>query len=333
MLSSLKRVREEEQEEGRSVRQRRLATSMGELEEMVLANRRITDSLVGDMEARVEVLEEELEHKVLEAVEKDKLLKVKKEAIKKMEIVQQAELKVIAVKLKNTEKKMEALENFEDAAMQTLVNPKVVEALGVIKRQEYKIFELERKLKDAEEKTAKSTLVRSTKEPVKSFMKKLSGINISVVRTGDNLKVNCQPNETNVQKSFRDFPNINSVRNIITQKPVETTEENKRDEIEEEDSEDSEEDLESPDEQVEMPEDVVTLAEAGDSDMEEVEFDPFWFCGPPSADLVKKKDADSKQDKKPKKDEEQMWKMEDGEDCADCFKNWVHECLVDILAF
>ena len=56
MLSSLKRVREEEQEEGRSVRQRRLATSMGELEEMVLANRRITDSLVGDMEASLEVL-------------------------------------------------------------------------------------------------------------------------------------------------------------------------------------------------------------------------------------------------------------------------------------
>ena len=72
MSSSLKRGREEEQEE-RRVRQRRLAASVGELEELVLANKRITQSVVGDMEARVEELKEELEEKVLEAEQKDRL--------------------------------------------------------------------------------------------------------------------------------------------------------------------------------------------------------------------------------------------------------------------
>ena len=332
MLSSLKRVREEEQEEGRSVRQKRLATSMGELEELVLANRRITDTLVGDMEARLEVLEEELEHKVLEAVEKDNLLQAKKEAIEEMEIVQEAEIEAIVVKIKNRDKKIEALENFEEAVMKTLVNPEVVDALGVIKRQEYKIFELERKLKDAEEKTIKSTLDRSTNEPVKSFMKKLSGINISVIRTGDNLKGKRQPNEPNFQKTF----NINNERNNSTQNPVETTEANKCDEIEEV----LEECFERADEKDEMPEDIVTLAEAGDLEVEDVEFDPFWFCGPPAADIVQKEDEKSKQDnmsEKEKKEDDskqdKMWEGKDGQDCGDCFKNWVHECLLDIHVF
>ena len=302
---------------------------MGELEELVLANRRITDTLVGDMEARLEVLEEELEHKVLEAVEKDNLLKVKKEAIKEMGIVQEAEIKQMAMKLKNGEKKIEAMEKFEAAVMKTLVNPEVVDALGIIKRQEYKIFELERQLKDAEEKTTKSTLGKSTNKPVKSFMKKLSGINISVVRTGDNLNGKYQPNEP-----------INIVGNGFTQNPVETAKANKRDEEEEDRLEDSEEGFEKTDEKFEMPEDVVTLAETDDSNVEEFEYDPFWFCGPPSADLVRKEDEKSKQDEMSEKEkkgeglkQDKMWEGEDGEDCGDCFKNWVHECIIDIHIF
>ena len=47
MLSSLKRVGEEENEEVRRVRQRKLADTMMELEELVVANMRITDDSKG----------------------------------------------------------------------------------------------------------------------------------------------------------------------------------------------------------------------------------------------------------------------------------------------
>ena len=47
MLSSLKRVGEEEKEEVRRVRQRKLADTMMELEELVEANLRITDDSKG----------------------------------------------------------------------------------------------------------------------------------------------------------------------------------------------------------------------------------------------------------------------------------------------
>ena len=89
MPGSMKRGREEDK---LMVQQRRLSTTMGELEELVLANRRITESLVGDIEARVEELEEELAKKVFEIELKDMPQKAKNEAIKEMETLHQAEV-------------------------------------------------------------------------------------------------------------------------------------------------------------------------------------------------------------------------------------------------
>ena len=83
------------------VQQTRLATTMGELEELVLANRRITESVVEDMEARVEELEEELARKVFETELMDMSQRAKNEAIKEMEIVHQAE--VAKLMLRNTD--------------------------------------------------------------------------------------------------------------------------------------------------------------------------------------------------------------------------------------
>ena len=110
--------------------------------------------------------------------------------------------------------------------------------------------------------------------------------------------------------------------------------------MEEDNCEVSEECFERADENVEMPKDVVTLAEAGDLEVEDDEFDPFWFCGPPAADPLQKEDEKSKQDKMSEKEitdedsnRDKMWEGEDGQDCGDCFKNWVHECLLDIHVF
>merc|ERR1712129_399897 len=76
----------------------------------------------------------------------------------------------------------------------------------------------------------------------------------------------------------------------------------------------------------------VTLNE---SESDDDEGDPFWFCGPPSDVLLKMNKVEQEtivrketKDSKEAVNEGRKRKREEGdEDCGDCFKKWVHECL------
>merc|ERR1712129_222564 len=82
----------------------------------------------------------------------------------------------------------------------------------------------------------------------------------------------------------------------------------------------------------------VTLNESENDEDEDDEGDPFWFCGPPSDVLLKMNKVEQEtivrketKDSKEAVNEGRKRKREEGdEDCGDCFKKWVHECLEDI---
>ena len=316
---------------------------MGELEELVLANRRITESVVGDMEARVEELQEKLEQKVLETKRMDVLLKGENETIKELKTDQKAEVEDMTAKLKNKEYKIKAMESFEEAVMKTLINPDVVEALDTMKKQQQKIYDLERKLQETRLKTNK--FLETEKEiPRENAIMKLRGINISVVKHGnDHNEREFTEQEklkgTNIPKSLSDFL---KTRNIdvgkSTAKPTDDLEEENKVEMGEDDSDEdySEEEEDWKEENIEkkdldetycykaegekkQPAEAFTLKELDAQEVEEEDFNPFWFCGPPAVLRI--------DGQKPAK----MWRGEEGEDCGDCAKNWVHHCLQDIL--
>merc|ERR1719319_1250240 len=86
----------------------------------------------------------------------------------------------------------------------------------------------------------------------------------------------------------------------------------------------------------------VTLNESeSDEEDEDDEGDPFWFCGPPFDILLKMNKVEQetvvrKETKGENKDSKEAInegrkrkREEDDEDCGDCFKKWVHECLED----
>ena len=363
-----------------------LDSTMGELEELVLANRRVTDALVADMEARLELLEEELEQEVVEGEEGASMMKVKNDAFKELESVQLAKLEEMNIKLRNEGRKVEALEGFQDALMKTLLTPNVVEALDTMKRQENKIIDLDRKLKDVEEKINKSVMNRSgnntTKDSEDVPKLKLRGLKISVSRAVNqhkeiDLKMQKKQNVStpapklieNVLKS-----EVMNTKNIVAKQDV-SMEQNHLEIVESDvgywdemcevrkELENVHEDLETTKEYVHIVDDK---EDTENYDVKDEQFNPFWFCGPPSEDVkiaqvVEPKVNNSKsmemsvdQSKvvRPNVDEskvigpnvdkmwkveegdgprnvDKMWKVEEGDDCGDCSNNWVHQCLLD----
>ena len=230
--------------------------------------------------------------------------------------------------------------------MKTLINPDVGEALDTIKKQQQKIYDLERKLQETRPKTNK--FVESDKEiPTGNAMMKLRGINISVVKHGNNhneseFTEQEKQKENSIPKNLADFL---KTRNIgvskFTAKPTNDLEEENKVEIGEDDSDEdySEEEEDWKEKNFEkkdldneyfkkaevdenLPAEALTLKELDDQEAEEEDFNPFWFCGPPAGAPVLRDDG-----QKPAK----MWRGEEGEDCGDCAKNWVHHCLQDIL--
>ena len=174
-------------------------------------------------------------------------------------------------------------------------------------------------------------------------MMKLRGINISVVKMGNNQMVMDLPEEEtqkeNVPKKIEDFLKTKNIDfSKFTAKTINDLEEENQVEIgggdsdadlseEEEEWEEKnlkkknigETNYEKPGGEKKLPSKTVTLKELDGQEVEEEDFNPFWFCGPPSA--VPRVDG-----QKPAK----MWRGEEGQDCGDCFNNWVHHCLQDI---
>ena len=353
---------------------------MGELEELVLANRRVTDDLVVDMEARLELLEEQLEQEAVEG--EARMMKVNNEAFKELESVQLAKLEEMNMKLRNEGRKVEALEGFQDALMKTLLTPNVVEALDTMKRQENKIVQLDRKLKEVEEKIIKSVLNRSGNNMTKKFEDlpklKLRGLKISVSRAVNQPKENYLTMQE-AQTSPKLLENVLKSESVNTKELIAkhdvAMEQNHleivvSDEGHWEEMCEVKKDLENNLDVLETTKDnVPTVEEKEDTEnnmFEDEQFNPFWFCGPPSDDVQIAQDVEPKMDNSeviemnvdeldvvwPNVDDnkvvgqkmdkmlkveeadgprmvDKMWKVEEGDDCGDCSSNWVHQCLVD----
>ena len=374
----LKRVREvEEEEEGRRVRRRveearvNFSRNQQSLHKLVEENERIAEDIVGDLEEKLEELTEALEEKEAELEDKDKLLKLQEKSLLNLEESHKEEMCGLEDKLSHSLGKVMEAELFNKEIMSTL-NPDLVEALRASIDQDKIILELEEKLKIAAEKEERWEQVQKDKEKLKEngreTLKRLRGMNVTMVKTaekpidkkteeeGPALKpglnlVNIQAalnlmNATNNsgKRQLEEEPTIDeerSAKSLKLDNAAELKVTLNEDEYEEEEEYESEDDLDEKDGHDEEKD----LCKEGDDveEEEEVVLDPFWFCGPPSSELLRREEERLAEEKKMQEfKEEEMEKkkekvekekeMEEG-GCAPCFKGWVHFCSEDILTF
>ena len=376
----LKRVREvEEEEDGRRVRRRveearvNFSRNQQSLHKLVEENERIAEDIVGDLEEKLEELTEALEGKEAELEDKDKLLKLQEKSLLNLEESHKEEMCGLEDKLSHSLGKVMEAELFNKEIMSTL-NPDLVEALRASIDQDKIILELEEKLKIAVEKEERWEQVQKDKEKLKEngreTLKRLRGMNVTMVKTAGKpidkkteeeapalkpglnmLNIQAALNLMNAtnnsgKRQLEEEPTIDEERSAKSLKLDNATElkvtlnEDEYEEEEEYESE-AEADLDEKDDHDEEKD----LCKEGDDveEEEEVVLDPFWFCGPPSSELLRREEERLAEEKKMQEfKEEEMEKkkekvekekeMEEG-GCAPCFKGWVHFCFEDILSF
>merc|ERR1719500_2208253 len=147
------------------------------LQKLLQESANITEDIVAGMEEKTGELYDALEKKTEELNSKNDLLEVNVAVMRNMTNTHQSRLKQMSEKVMEAEKKVETMAAFEKCLISTMLNPDLEEAVKVVKLQQEKILELERKLeekREAEESEQQSN-------PGESLLK-LKGINISLVK-------------------------------------------------------------------------------------------------------------------------------------------------------
>jgi len=148
------------------------------LHRLLQESARITEDIVAGMEEKTEELYDALEKKTEELNSKNDLLEVNVAVMRNMTNTHQSRLKQMSEKVVEAEKKVETMAAFEKCLISTMLNPDLEEAVKVVKLQQGKILELERKL---EEKRKAEESEEKQSNPGESLLK-LRGINISLVK-------------------------------------------------------------------------------------------------------------------------------------------------------
>ena len=137
----------------------------------------IAEDVVAGMEAKTEELYSALEKKTEELNAKNDLLEVNNAVMRDLTKTHQTSLQQMAVKVEEAERKVETMAAFEKCLISTMLNPDLEETVKVVKMQQEKILELERKLEE------KSKVEESATPPsIGENLMKLRGINISLVK-------------------------------------------------------------------------------------------------------------------------------------------------------
>ena len=137
----------------------------------------IAEDVVAGMEAKTEELYSALEKKTEELNAKNDLLEVNNAVMRDLTKTHQTSLQQMAVKVEEAERKVETMAAFEKCLISTMLNPDLEETVKVVKMQQEKILELERKLEE------KSKVEESATPPnIGENLLKLRGINISLVK-------------------------------------------------------------------------------------------------------------------------------------------------------
>ena len=147
------------------------------LQRLLQESAKITEDIVAGMEEKTDELYDALERKTEELNSKNDLLEVNVAVMRNMTNTHQSRLKQMSEKVAEAEKKVETMAAFEKCLISTMLNPDLEEAVKVVKLQQEKILELERKLeekREAEESEKQSN-------PGEGLLK-LRGINISLVK-------------------------------------------------------------------------------------------------------------------------------------------------------
>merc|ERR1719500_738996 len=147
------------------------------LQKLLQESANITEDIVAGMEEKTGELYDALEKKTEELNSKNDLLEVNVAVMRNMTSTHQSMLKQMSEKVMEAEKKVETMAAFEKCLISTMLNLDLEEAVKVVKLQQEKILELERKLeekREAEESEQQSN-------PGESLLK-LKGINISLVK-------------------------------------------------------------------------------------------------------------------------------------------------------
>jgi len=185
MDRSEKREREDEFAGERRVRRRvdeakgNLDRNREGLQKLLQESAQITEDIVAGMEEKTSELYDALEKKTEELSSKSELLDVNVALMRSMTSDHQSRLTQMSEKVLEAEKKVEMMAAFEKCLISTMLNPDLEEAMKVVKLQQEKILELERKLEEKRE--AQESEKQSN--PGESLMK-LKGINISLVKEG-----------------------------------------------------------------------------------------------------------------------------------------------------
>ena len=108
------------------------------------------------MEEKTGELYDALEKKTEELNSKNDLLEVNVAVMRNMTNTHQSRLKQMSEKVMEAEKKVETMAAFEKCLISTMLNPDLEEAVKVVKFQQEKILELERKLEEKREADEKS---------------------------------------------------------------------------------------------------------------------------------------------------------------------------------
>ena len=137
----------------------------------------IAEDVVAGLEAKTEELYGALEKKTEELNAKNDLLEVNNSVMRDLTKTHQTSLQQMAVKVEEAERKVETMAAFEKCLISTMLNPDLEETVKVVKMQQEKILELERKLEE------KSKVEESATPPnIGENLLKLRGINVSLVK-------------------------------------------------------------------------------------------------------------------------------------------------------
>ena len=137
----------------------------------------IAEDVVAGLEAKTDELYSALEKKTEELNAKIDLLEVNNAVMRDLTKTHQTSLQQMAVKVEEAERKVETMAAFEKCLISTMLNPDLEETVKVVKMQQEKILELERKLEE------KSKVEENATPPsIGENLMKLRGINISLVK-------------------------------------------------------------------------------------------------------------------------------------------------------
>jgi len=188
------------------------------LHRLLQESARITEDIVAGMEEKTDELYDALEKKTEELNSKNDLLEVNVAVMRNMTNTHQSRLKQMSQKVIEAEKKVETMAAFEKCLISTMLNPDLEEAVKVVKLQQEKILELERKLEEKREAEESEKQLN----PSESLLK-LKGINISLVKEklkaqegllerqcGQNSKPVSQEEDSNTENDDSDKENEDS---------------------------------------------------------------------------------------------------------------------------